>query len=231
MSFFRSFPLLLIFLLSSVSFSMAAAPALKTGHKTFDFGEVMQGDTVSHTFTFENSGDAPLLIDRVKSSCGCTAALLSSKTIAPGEKGTIKATFDSTRFRGSIQKTIYLYSNVPGFNKTLFNLKGVVKPWVEYKPGQLDFGEVREGETGELKLILKNAGEKIIKIEHIRAVNTALSATTLAKELLPGVETEFRAFARPVKETRNLKGYILVRTDSATLGEMRIPVRGVIVRE
>ena len=52
-----------------------------------------------------------LKVDRVRSSCGCTAALSSAQSLNPGETGEIQATFDSTRFRGQIEKTLYLYTN------------------------------------------------------------------------------------------------------------------------
>ena len=230
MSCFRVLLLIIIVvLLPAIAFS-DPLPGLDITEAEFDFGEVFQGDKVSHTFVFANNGEAPLLIDRIKSSCGCTAALISSKDIAPGEEGTIKATFDSTRFRGSVRKVIFLYSNLPGVASSQFVIKGVVKPLVEFDPQQLDFGEVKEGQEKQLSLVLKNAGAKSLLIENIRAFNTALSATTEATQLLPGVETKFTVFARPIKETVHLKGHILIRTDDKAVGEIRIPVRGFVGR-
>ncbi len=110
----RSMVVLVIFMVlccfTTVSF---AAPDLQVATPTFDFGEIYQGEKVPHVFEFSNQGDEPLLIDRVRSSCGCTAVLVSQKNIPPGGKGELKATFDSSRFRGAISKTIYLYSNDP----------------------------------------------------------------------------------------------------------------------
>ncbi len=228
----RSFlPLLVAVLLIIPVHSLSAPlPAIDVTQAEFDFGEVFQGEKVAHVFSFANSGDAPLLIDRVKSSCGCTAVLLSSKEIAPGESGTIKATFDSSRFRGAITKVIYLYSNAPGHETTRFAIKGKVKPVVDFNPQQISFGEVKEGAEKQLSVVLINASEKDLQIQNIRASNTAISATTEAKLLRPGVETEFTVFARPVKETPHLRGYVLVRTDNASLGEIRVPVQGYIAR-
>ncbi|MDH5379626.1 MAG: DUF1573 domain-containing protein, partial [Cyclobacteriaceae bacterium] len=41
----------------------------KTDH---DFGTITDGDIVKHTFTFKNTGDAPLIIQSARGSCGCT---------------------------------------------------------------------------------------------------------------------------------------------------------------
>jgi hypothetical protein len=220
---------LLFLLLPSIAFS-SSTPGIDIKQPIFDFGEVFQGEKVTHTFTFVNNGDAPLLIDRLKSSCGCTAAVLSSKNIAPGEEGVIKSTFDTTRFLGHVQKVIFLYTNLPGEDVKKLYIKGVIKPRVEIIPNTLDFGRVKEGQEKQQRVVLKNAREKKLEIKNIRAQNTALSATTDATHLLPGVETVFTVFARPVKKTRHLKGYILVRTDDPALGEIRVPVRGYIDR-
>lgn len=218
----------LIFLSSAVW--SGAVSGLDVGNTVYDFGTVSQGETVTHSFTFENSGKDPLRIDRLKTSCGCTAALLSAKTIPAGEQGSIRTTFDSSRFRGPIQKFIYLYPASPQGEPVKFTLKGVVKPIVETQPLQVDFGRVEEGQSVEKKLVLLNTGQQKLEIRNIRTSNTALRATSEAETLAPGVETEFRVVAEPVSETRHLNGYVLVRTDQASLGELRIPVRGYIER-
>lgn len=64
----------------------------KTEH---DFGKLLQGEVVSYTFHFTNTGNAPLLISNVNSTCGCTVGEYSKEPIAPGKKGTIKATYNS----------------------------------------------------------------------------------------------------------------------------------------
>ncbi|PLX98637.1 MAG: hypothetical protein C0623_11545 [Desulfuromonas sp.] len=222
--------LMVLFLSIALISTVSATPVLHAEQSTYDFGEVFQGDKVVHTFSFANAGDEPLLIDRVKSSCGCTAALLSSKKLAPGETGTIKATFDSSRFRGRVQKVIYLYGNLPNKTSGRFMLQGEVKPLVGYSPLTLEFGSVKVGQEKKLPLVLTNATNNSLKIENIRANNIALGATTGAKNLPPGEDVSFEAYARPNEETRHLNGYLLIRTDDKSLGEIRVPVRGLVER-
>ena len=63
----------------------------KTVH---DFGDILVSDgPVTATFTVKNVGEKALLIYNVVSSCGCTNVEWTRKPIAPGETGTIKATF------------------------------------------------------------------------------------------------------------------------------------------
>ncbi|MFQ5647126.1 MAG: DUF1573 domain-containing protein [bacterium] len=128
-----------LFLLSCLTPGLSAAAA-KTGPKTsvevseikfesrkYDFGKIDQGKIVTHVFKFQNKGKGTLVIDKVKTSCGCTAALLSAKTLKPGENGEIKATFNSGRFRGAIKKTVYVHSNDPREPVVQLRLSGVIK--------------------------------------------------------------------------------------------------------
>ena len=54
-------------------------PAIKFEHLEHDFGKVLQGEQVSHTFKFKNVGDAPLIISSIEKTCGCTTPDFSSK--------------------------------------------------------------------------------------------------------------------------------------------------------
>ena len=191
----------IVFLLLPLHAWSAPAPVLDVGQNEFEFGEIFQGDRVDHVFTFRNSGDAPLLIDRIKSSCGCTAALLSAKESPPGGEGTIKASFDSSRFRGPIAKVVFLYSNAPGLETASFTLKGTIKPVVDFSPQLLDFGTIAVDAESAVDFVLVNAGDKELLIENIRASNTAFSTTCDAEKLVPGNEIHCRAVARPIATT------------------------------
>ena len=205
------------------------APSLSIEQTEYHFGEIFQGESVSHVFTFSNDGDAPLVIDRVKSSCGCTAALLSSKNIPPGGQGTIRATFDSSRFRDSVHKVIMLYSNAPGKGRVQFSIKGVVKPVVESTPRQVEFGEVNVGSSKQLSVELVNAWDEDLEILNVRTSNTAVKVETDAEVLVPGVPARFTLTAAPLEDSPHLRGYLLVRTDHK-LGEIRVPIHGFIMR-
>ena len=92
----------------------------------FDFGEIMEGDTVSHTFTFTNIGKHPLQLTQVKPSCGCTAPDWSKELIQPGKKGFVKVNFDSSGKSGMQNKSITVFLNTEEKAKTL-RFKGLIK--------------------------------------------------------------------------------------------------------
>lgn len=75
-------------------------------------------------FWFENDGDAPLLIEYAKTSCGCMVASHTRDPIAPGERNVIKVKYDTKRI-GPINKSITVKTNV-GEMRVMLRVKGMV---------------------------------------------------------------------------------------------------------
>lgn len=76
-----------------------------------DYGVIEQGETVSHMFTFKNSGREPLVLSNVKPSCGCTTPKWTKEPIAPGGTGEIMVEFDSKGKSGKQTKTVTITAN------------------------------------------------------------------------------------------------------------------------
>lgn len=88
-------------------------PKIVFSENQYDFGIVKEGEIVSHTFKFSNKGKATLQIKDIKTSCGCTAALISDKEIPPGKQGTLKVELDTKNRQGRMSRTITVVSNDP----------------------------------------------------------------------------------------------------------------------
>jgi hypothetical protein len=83
----------------------------------YNFGVVIAGEKVSHSFVFKNTGTGNLVISNVKASCGCTVPKWPKEPVKPGETGIIEIVFDSTNRMGKQTKTATVYSNtVPNTN-------------------------------------------------------------------------------------------------------------------
>ncbi len=91
----------------------------------FDFGTIEQGEQIMHTFKFKNTGDKPLLISEVHTSCGCTVADYTDKPVNPQSEGYIKVTFNSAGKHGEQYKTITIVSNTKP-EKTQLVITGTV---------------------------------------------------------------------------------------------------------
>ena len=103
-----------------------------------NFGNITEGEPAEATFTFKNTGKEPITLVNVHASCGCTTPSWTKTPVAPGQTGTVKATYDSKNRQGSFNKTItvrtdgepqYIVLRITGdvkqstFNKTVGNLK------------------------------------------------------------------------------------------------------------
>ena len=91
-----------------------AKPVMTFDKKMHDFGKVKRGEIKETVFVFTNTGNAPLEIDLV-SACDCTTTDYPIRAIAPGQKGEIKVTFDSTEKEESevIDVDIFLKNEDP----------------------------------------------------------------------------------------------------------------------
>lgn len=117
----KTFYTFILFLFVSV---YTNAQEFKFEKELINYGKITKGTSGERIFTFTNTGDAPLIIKRVQSSCGCTIPKKPEKPIMPGEKGEIKVSYDTNRV-GGFSKTITIYSNAKTPRK-LIRIKGVV---------------------------------------------------------------------------------------------------------
>lgn len=96
-----------------------------------DFGTLLQGEVVTYSFRFTNTGNVPLIISEVGSSCGCTVGDYPREPIAPGKGGAIKVTYNSSGHHGFQSRILTVMSNTNPA-KTTLNIKGQVKTPDQY---------------------------------------------------------------------------------------------------
>lgn len=93
---------------------------------THDFGIIWDGASVEYSFEFTNKGDAPLILNNVQPSCGCTAPSWPREPIMPGKKEKIVVVYSPGAYRGNFSKTITITSNASN-NNLVLTIKGNVK--------------------------------------------------------------------------------------------------------
>ncbi|MDO5981570.1 DUF1573 domain-containing protein [Flavivirga spongiicola] len=86
--------------LSSISFK----------NKLFDFGEIPAKKNATAIFEFSNTGENPLVITDVKTSCGCTVPEYPKDILKSGKSGSIKVIYDA-KYPGRFNKTITVFYN------------------------------------------------------------------------------------------------------------------------
>ncbi len=91
----------------------APGPRIEVAEKEYHFGRVSNDRSVEHVFEVRNTGSKPLVISRVRSSCGCTAAMMETSVIKPGESGKLRLNFNARRQKGTVKRSVSLHSNDP----------------------------------------------------------------------------------------------------------------------
>ena len=84
---------------------------LEFAEDSYDFGEIKEGEVVSHTFKFKNVGTDPVEILSVNVSCGCTVASKPEKPVGVGQEDEIVINFNSKGKAGINRKTVSVVSN------------------------------------------------------------------------------------------------------------------------
>jgi hypothetical protein len=101
---------LFTFLITTAQDSGKKTPEITFDKLLHDFGTVYQGDKTEYDFTFRNTGNQPLIISDVKSTCGCTVPEWPRNPILPGSSASIKVKYNSN-IVGPINRQITILSN------------------------------------------------------------------------------------------------------------------------
>ena len=103
-------------------------PQIQMYEDSYDFGDIIQGESVTHEFIIKNIGNDKLLINSAKGSCGCTVPVWPKEPILEGEESIIKVTFNSAGKKGKQNKTVTLVTNVIPNTKVITINGNVIVP-------------------------------------------------------------------------------------------------------
>ena len=104
-----------------------AFPKFSFDQEEHNFGQIRDGDIVSHTFRFTNSGEAPLIISKATAACGCTVPQWPKQPIPVGGSGEIQVQFDSSNKPGMQNKVVTITANTESKVKKLL-IRAQVNP-------------------------------------------------------------------------------------------------------
>lgn len=108
---------------STVTFAQSKPAEFKFEKETHDFGKIPMTKPASVDFKFTNTGDQPLILTKVESTCGCTVPDYTKTPIKTGETGTIKVTYTPAGSPLPFSKSVTITSNAKTPVKVLY-IKG-----------------------------------------------------------------------------------------------------------
>ena len=127
------------------------------------------------TFHFTNNGNQPLIIEQVKTTCGCTSAKLAKMKYAPGEHGQIDITLDRAS-PGNSPKVINVISNAANEPLARLLLHANVLPFIDIQPSLLQLGVLKYGQQHERTVTIACPQDPTYVIESINTTNPHVTA-------------------------------------------------------
>jgi len=153
-------------------------PRIRIEPMEYDFGEIVQGAVVKHTFIVKNEGDAPLTIE-ARPSCGCVTPYYD-KVLQPGQQGRIEAELRSAGFRGMQIKTIQVTTNDPDNPSLTLRLSTFIRTAVEVRPSeQIPITLNSDGPTVQEVELVSNTDEPL-EVQEVR-VNVPFASAKAEK--------------------------------------------------
>lgn len=168
----------LLFLCACIT-GMEAAPEISFGSKTYDFGEIVMGDSAVCFFSFTNTGDSTLKILDMRTTCSCAIANLEKKMYEPHEKGTIKAIFYSTGRKGKVSKSVFVTTNIKEKRVVRLVITGHIKKTWKCEPEKVDFGEIDDREVLVDSIEISTESMDSIRVDSIVPEPEQLKVTLL----------------------------------------------------
>jgi len=117
----------------SVAQDTLSGPRIHFGSLIHDYDTIPFGGDGRCSFTFTNTGDAPLVISTFRSSCGCLVPDWDRDPVLPGATGTVRLKYDTLR-EGPFTKSATLHSNAVDAPVLVLRIKGFVRPRDREKP-------------------------------------------------------------------------------------------------
>lgn len=146
-------------------------PKIVISETEWDYGMVKPNDKPIHIFTIKNGGGEELFIERVRTSCGCVKALLSTKYIKSGKSAELRVTFDTTGYEGKVKKDLYIKSNdsqEPEKVVTLFiEIEHQLRPIISISENEWSLDLISQGDIPTFKFIIENIGDENLIIDKV----------------------------------------------------------------
>jgi hypothetical protein len=128
----------------------------------------MYGETVTEEFILTNTGDQPLIIDKLEASCGCTKAVKGASEVPPQGHTKIVAAFDTTGLKaGKKQKTISVYTNDPERPVVKLTLLADLVREVSVEPPTMATTVTKYVEKVTFPLQISNSSDKPVTIQKL----------------------------------------------------------------
>jgi hypothetical protein len=218
----------------------AAAPKAWLEPTEVDLGLIEEGKMFERYVELKNVGDGVLVLEDLKTSCGCTAAAVDGVVeLAAGQSQKIRLSFSSKNMDGSVRKTVTVTTNDPEQRHMEIALHADVHRAVRLTPKYLELNAVKSKDSWEQKVRVESDAPLDMKLKEVfvlggklRSEPSQLFDVDVAGPRLEGernvheVTVRLRTPAKPQK----ISEILVVATDRPAPDDtLRVMLRGEVV--
>jgi hypothetical protein len=200
-------------------------PVAVVSQSQFQFDPVLDGTVVEHEFVMENTGTGPLIIEHVKTGCGCTTADYDM-VIPPGGSGKISVKANTRGYGGSrFLRDILVSTNDPANKQVALQISGQVDHFAEINPKSV-FLQGKAGEAIQAKVTISP------NLKYPFHITGSSPSQEIADKVKVDVESGQNNYGLIITNLLvapgSYYGNIQLETDNAAQSELIINVRGKI---
>ena len=164
--------------------SISARAALKWDNKALDFRPQEETKKIEANFAFTNTGNQPVTIRSISSSCGCTTTDLKKTTYEPGESGVVKATVSLSGEQGLVLRDVYIETNESATLPEVLEIRIHLPETIEIQPRSVHWwpGEEKTAKTVTVKILHENPLTLEKLIVDNPAFNVSFETISLGRE-------------------------------------------------
>lgn len=139
---------------SDGSSTATGQPVTEFDKTEINLGDLDAGRVAKAVFTLKNSGSSDLVLDSVRSACGCFDLKIESRTIKPNTTCKIEVDFHTEGLHGNFNKSIMVDGNDPLHRTTRLSVKAKIIPIAILSPERLNFGTISAGQALEKSILV-----------------------------------------------------------------------------
>jgi len=207
--------------------SQPGGPKIKFNTTNHDFKTVNEGEKLTYTFSFTNLGTTMLDID-ARSTCTCTAALVSGRKIPPGGRGEIKLEFNTTGRSGVTKQSAYVKTNDPANKYVTLTITATIESCVKVIPEKLWLDTIATGQKVEREIQIVPAQNKNLEIKSVETPE-GINATILTKQSNNSIPVLLTIATG--NTFGNFEKKIIIHTNDSRQPDIIVPVNGTVLSD
>lgn len=184
--------------------------------RSHDFGVVARGAATEYRFKINNIYKQAVHIAEVRTTCGCSAAEPTKRTLQTNDTAEIIVTMDTRKFYRRKDSNLIVTFDKPVYQQVRIPVTAYIRTDVVLKPGSVNFGPVRQGASAEQTVEIEYAGQANWKITGLKVDNKYLAGEVKETRRAGGTAVyKLSMTLKPDAPSGALRDHVILKTNDS----------------